>query len=142
MAYCLECNTKMPLVTVVPWEKRDGDVLCPDCTKKRHDEEQAAAAEIRSRIQVLTADHPEPYETLDSIFAIDGSTKALFQELNPQAAFEGVKQQLRVRCAELGGDAVIRCHFEYRNALADGVLGKKQSLEIFAYGTAVKLRAD
>jgi uncharacterized protein YbjQ (UPF0145 family) len=41
-------------------------------------------------------------------------------------------------CQQMGGDAVISCQFEYRNALADGLMGKKQAVEIFAYGTAIK----
>jgi uncharacterized protein YbjQ (UPF0145 family) len=41
---------------------------------------------------------------------------------------------------KLGGNAVICCMFEYRNAQAnEGFLGgKKQVIEILAYGTAVK----
>ena len=89
-------------------------------------------------ILISTGDIREPYEILDAIFAVDGSTESFFSELNPDEAFEDVKQQLRERCHRLGGHAVINCHFEYRNALADGFLGKKQALEIFGYGTAIR----
>lgn len=37
----------------------------------------------------------------------------------------------------LGGDAVVFCQFEYRNALGNGMFGPKQILEIFAYGTTI-----
>jgi uncharacterized protein YbjQ (UPF0145 family) len=39
---------------------------------------------------------------------------------------------------QLGGDVVVNCQFQYRNALADGIIGRNQSLEILAYGTAVR----
>lgn len=89
-------------------------------------------------IKVSTGGLGNAYEVLDAIFAIDSSTKGLLTELDPEKAFEGVKLQLRERCKVLGGHAVVHCQFEYRNALADGFLGKKQSLEIFGYGTAVR----
>jgi uncharacterized protein YbjQ (UPF0145 family) len=53
---------------------------------------------------------------------------------------EGVKQQLMNVCKKLGGDAVTNCQFEYRNALTPGMLGSKQTIEIFAYGTAIKFK--
>ncbi len=142
-AHCVSCDAKMPLVIMVPWKKVEGGVLCPQCAKRRGAEQDAAAAaaaaELQSQIPIIAGDHPGPYEVIDSIFAIDSAAEALFQGPDPGAAFDGVKQQLRVNCLELGGDAVINCSFEYRDALAGGVLGKKQCPEVFAYGTAVKL---
>ncbi len=140
---CVSCDAKMPLVIMVPWTKVESGILCPRCAKSRGAEHDAAAAAAAAKLQVhirvLTGDHPKPYEVIDSVFAIDSATEALFQGLDPGAAFDGVKQQLRVNCSELGGDAVINCSFEYRNVLAGGALGKKQGLEIFAYGTAIRL---
>lgn len=78
------------------------------------------------------------YEVIDTIFAIDGTNAGFFSGVDPNKAFDGVKRQLRDKCKALGADAVVFCQFEYRNALVDGLLGKKQALEIFAYGTAVK----
>jgi hypothetical protein len=78
------------------------------------------------------------YEVVDTIFAIDSSSAGFLSSVDPDKAFDGVKKQLREKCRALRGDAVAFCQFEYRNALADGFLGKKQALEIFAYGTAVK----
>jgi uncharacterized protein YbjQ (UPF0145 family) len=53
-----------------------------------------------------------------------------------------VKQQLRRSCHALGGDAVINCEFEYRVAIAPGLLASNQVVEIFAYGTAVRYKAQ
>ncbi len=78
------------------------------------------------------------YEVVDTVFAIDSSSAGFLSGVDPNKAFDGVKKQLREKCRALGGDAVAFCLFEHRNALADGFLGKKQALEIFAYGTAVK----
>ena len=79
------------------------------------------------------------YTIIDTIFAVDSNKQGFWSGVDPNKAFEGVKQQLAAKCKALGGDAVISCQFEYRNATADGVLSKKQVIEIFAYGTAVKL---
>ena len=46
---------------------------------------------------------------------------------------------LRKKASELGGHAVINCQFEYRVAVNKGFAGTKQVIEIFAYGTAVRL---
>jgi len=90
-------------------------------------------------IPVSTGNINKDYEVIDAIFALDSHKEGFFSgAANPEKAFDGVKEQLRKRCAELGGSAVISCQFEYRVALADGLLGKKQSIEIFAYGTAIR----
>ena len=90
-------------------------------------------------VPISTGNITKAYEIIDCIFALDSHKEGFFSgAANPGKAFDGVKSQLRQRCSELGGDAVISCQFEYRNALADGVFGKKQAIEIFAYGTAVK----
>ncbi|QYX30812.1 heavy metal-binding domain-containing protein [Sphaerospermopsis torques-reginae] len=91
-------------------------------------------------IIIATGDIKEKYDILEAIFALDSHTEGFLSSANPGRAFDGVKQQLRQICKSLGGDAVINCQFEYRVALADGFLGKKQAFEIFAYGTAVKIK--
>ena len=75
---------------------------------------------------------------VDCIFALDCTQETLFTSTNPALAFDGVKKQLKEQCLELGGQAVISTQFEYRSALADGFLGKKNAIEIFAYGTVVR----
>lgn len=85
-------------------------------------------------------DEQVEYEIIDAIFAIGSTTQGFFSGLDPNKAFEGVKDELRKRCAALGGQAVVNCQFQYRVALADGAFGsKKQVIELFAYGTAVRI---
>lgn len=89
-----------------------------------------------SKILIATGNLNEDYEIIDVIFALDSSTAGWFTGANPDKAFDNVKNQLRSRCAQLGGQAVINCQFEHRIA----VDGKRQVVEIFAYGTAVRLK--
>ncbi|MBD2847069.1 heavy metal-binding domain-containing protein [Paenibacillus sp. IB182496] len=77
-------------------------------------------------------------EVIDTIFAIDSHKEGVFKSADPNLAFEGVKNQLKQRAAQLGGHAVISCQFEYRVAQASGMMGTKQVIEIFAYGTVVR----
>lgn len=88
---------------------------------------------------ITTGNINSNYTIIDTIFAMDSHKEGFFSSADPNKAFEGVKTQLSKKCAALGADGVICCQFEYRNALGDGVLSKKQVIEIFAYGTAVKL---
>ena len=92
------------------------------------------------KIVITTGSVPQNFKIIDAIFAMDSHQESwLFSSsADPARAFDGVKKQLRERCEALGGDAVVNCQFEYRNAIGDGLIGKKQVIEIFAYGTAVK----
>lgn len=89
---------------------------------------------------ISTGDIRENYSIIDTIFAMDSHKEGFFSGTDPNKAFEGVKMQLSKKCQSLGGDAVINCQFEYRVALGDGLMSKKQVIEIFAYGTVVKLQ--
>ena len=90
-------------------------------------------------LPITTCDTSINYKVIDTLFAIDSHKESFFgAAADPSKAFEGVKNQLRQQCTELGGDAIISCQFEYRNAVHDGFAGAKQIIEIFAYGTAVK----
>ena len=91
-----------------------------------------------SNILVVTGDLNQDYIILDSIFAMDSHKESFWKMADPSKAFEGVKGQLKKKAGAIGGDAIINCMFEYRVAEADGFMGKKQVMEIFAYGTAVK----
>ncbi len=93
-----------------------------------------------NNILITTSGLNVEYEIIDSIFALDSSTAGIFFGADPNIAFKKVKEQLRKKCEQLGGDAVINCQFEYRVALNNGLLGSKQVIEIFAYGTAVRLQ--
>lgn len=78
------------------------------------------------------------YEVLDTIFALGSGEAGVFTRA-PDNAFKGLKTELVSKCKALGGNAVIFCQFEYRITLNDGLFGKKQGIEIFAYGTAVRM---
>ena len=80
------------------------------------------------------------YEVLDVVFAFDSHKEGFLSSASPDKAFDGVKKHLIDKCKSIGGDAVLNCQFEYRNALADGLISKKQVIEIFAYGTIVKFK--
>lgn len=92
-----------------------------------------------NNILITTSDLKEDYEIIDAIFALDSCTEGVFKSADPNKAFDKVKEGLRKKCAELGGHAVINCEFEYRVAISQGLMGAKQVIEIFAYGTAVRL---
>ena len=90
-------------------------------------------------ILVTTSDLKEEYEIVDAVFALDSCTAGFFRGADPNKAFDKVKDALRKKASELGAHAVICCQFEYRIALESGIIGNKQVVEIFAYGTAVRL---
>jgi len=92
-------------------------------------------------ILITTGDIKEPYEILDAIFALDFHKESFFGgSADPAKAFDKVKDKLRVVCKNMGGDAIVNSQFEYRVASAEGLFGgAKQVIEIFAYGTAVKI---
>lgn len=79
------------------------------------------------------------YEVIDPVFVIGGAKEGMFSKIDPFKAFEDVKGLLRDSCKNMGGDAVLFCQFEYRDAVT-GIVGSKQALEILAYGTVVKIK--
>lgn len=92
-----------------------------------------------NNILISTGDIKEDYEVIDAIFALDSCKEGILKGADPSQAFDKVKMALRNKCAQLCGDAVINCQFEYRVALSQGFGSPKQVVEIFAYGTAVRL---
>jgi hypothetical protein len=122
-------------------------------TNPRYDRRQKLIEEKRQRdarierlekddpnywVKVITSGLNERYEIIDSVFAMDSHAGGFLSAANPEKAFAGVKKELRQKALEIGGNAVINCAFEYRVAVGDGILGAKQVMEIFAYGTVVK----
>ncbi len=95
---------------------------------------------MSNKVIICTGGLNKPYQIIDTIFAMDSNTaKGWASQANPGKAFEGVKAALEKECKKLGGNAVIDCQFEYRNAVEAKLIGKdNQVIEIFAYGTAVK----
>ena len=95
---------------------------------------------MNSNILITTGDIHEDYEIIDAVFALDSCQQGFFTGADPNKAFDKVKEGLRKKAASLGGHAVINCQFEYRVAVSSGGFGSsKQVIEIFAYGTAVRL---
>ena len=94
--------------------------------------------EPNAHVLVITGELNTDCQIIDSVFAMDSSTEGLFSGADPGKAFAGVRRQLRETAISLGGDAVINCIFEYRVAVSQGLMGSKQVMEIFAYGTAVR----
>ena len=92
-----------------------------------------------NNILVTTSDLKEEYEIVDAIFALDSCTAGFLHGADPNKAFDKVKDALREKAKELGAHAVICCQFEYRVAVDSGIMSSKQVIEIFAYGTAVRL---
>jgi hypothetical protein len=74
---------------------------------------------------VLTGDIQCSDEVIDSVFAIDSSTGGFLPWCKSKRRIRGSQRQLRQACCALEGDAVIFCLFQYRNAVADGMVGAK-----------------
>ena len=88
---------------------------------------------------ISTGNLNQAYTIIDTIFAMESHKESFFKSADPNKAFEGVKKALATKCEQLGGNAVINCQFEYRVAVDSGLIGNKQVMEIFAYGTAVRV---
>ena len=83
----------------------------------------------------------QSFEVLDVIFVVHGEESGGFLGgggIDFEKAFDSVKGLLAEKARSLGADAVIGCDFEQRIAVSDG-MSNKQVLEIFGFGTAVKL---
>jgi hypothetical protein len=102
--------------------------------------EEAVRNERFSKIKVSTSSVTQPFEIVDIIFAFDSHKEGFLENgADPTKAFVKVVNRLRSICADLGGDAVINCQFDYRYAVGSSLVGNaKQVIEIYAYGTAVK----
>jgi|TARA_B110000967_G_C18804855_1_gene520442 hypothetical protein len=93
--------------------------------------------EPNANILVITGDLNMNYQIIDSVFAMESHSGMIFGG-DPSKAFGGVRAQLREKAIAVGGNAVINCAFEYRVSVEAGLLGAKQVMEIFAYGTVVR----
>jgi uncharacterized protein YbjQ (UPF0145 family) len=92
-----------------------------------------------THVAVVTSGICQEYDVIDSIHEL-ASQDAGFAGHDLNSIFEKVKNKLRERCLQLGGDAVIDCHFSERSAHSGGLVAT-QVIEMWAYGTVVKLRA-
>lgn len=84
---------------------------------------------------ITTGDLKENYSIIDTVFAIGGDKAGFFSSANVDKAFDVVKTELSKKATALGGNALINCTFDYRIA----VDGKKQVIELWGYGTVVKV---
>ena len=87
---------------------------------------------------ISTTNINDKYEVIDTVFVLQSESAEDFLSggIDTDAAFDGVKSLLSDKAQELGADAIIGCDFEQR--IANDALGT-QVLEIFAFGTAVKI---
>lgn len=151
MAKCNICDKKIGFLAQEFWDD-EGKRLCEECSDKlelekeqiRQQQEKRAKdrSEAISKVMLTTGGIQHPYEILDVIIAIEGHEAGYFDSANPAKAFDGVKKQLRTIAYDMKADVVVHCQFEYRVAAERGLFGSKQAIEIFAYGTAVKLKKN
>lgn len=101
-------------------------------------ENDSAKGPTKAQILVTTGPVPGRYEIIDTVFALESSPEKVLRSDHVDEAFSKVLAAIRERCRSIGGDAVIYTQFEYRSAV-DGIFGKAQVMEFFAYGTAVRI---
>ena len=125
----------------------EGKEVCTDCYKEvtaQKEEQRRLKQEQRnqaiSKIILSTGNLNVPYEIVDTVITVSAHQAGYFDAANPSTAFDGVKTSLRTLAYDMGADAVICCEFDYRVGAERGLLGSQQFVEIFAYGTAVKLK--
>ena len=88
---------------------------------------------------ISTTNINDNYEVIDTVFVLHSEEAGGFLGtggIDTDSAFDGVKSLLSAKAEGLGADAVIGCDFEQR--ISNDALGT-QVLEIFAFGTAVKI---
>lgn len=88
---------------------------------------------------LTTTDLKSDYEIIGPIFSLASSTKN-WGMLDIDAAFDDSRENLKSIAMSNGANGVIGLQFEHRAALEQGWTKQKQVLEIFAYGTAVKVK--
>jgi len=85
-----------------------------------------------------TGDIKRDYEIIDLVFAYGDSTaEGCFGNCTPSQAYEKAAQILGHNAMGKGANAVINVRFDFRVAQD---YRNKQVFEVFAYGTAVKVK--
>ena len=90
---------------------------------------------------ICTPTISQKYEIIDTVFALHGEEAGGFLgtgSVDVEKGLQYIKSALAEKARAVGADAVIGVDFEHR-AAAGGVMGDKQVLEFFAYGTAVSI---
>ncbi len=150
MANCVRCNKKFGLLEIKRFINPLGNqaycVSCYEIIQKQEGEEEEECNQAISTVILTTGDIKHPYEILDVIVTVAAHQAGYFDAANPSSAFGGIKMALRKIAYDMGANTVIHCQFEYRVGAGQGLLsrylGGKQFVEIFAYGTAVKLKSE
>ena len=106
--------------------------------------------EAASGVVVTTGDIKAEYEIVDVIFQLgqdEGNALGQlfggdFSGSSSEGAFEAAVQALKIKAHQIGADHVVHAGFNQRMATAANALSKgvHQVAEVFAYGTAVKVK--
>lgn len=90
---------------------------------------------------ISTTNINDNYDVIDVIFNLHTVEPKGFLGsggLNTEEGFNGAKAALIEKARSRGGDAIIGCEFDVRVAVSG--MANKQVLEIFSWGTVVKIR--
>lgn len=90
---------------------------------------------------ISTTNINENYDVIDVIFNLHTVEPKGFLGsggLNTEEGFNSAKAALIEKARSRGGDAIIGCEFDVRVAVSG--MANKQVLEIFTWGTVVKIR--
>ena len=90
-----------------------------------------------NEIVISTGNIANNYEIIDVICAHFSESISSFDDVDQNKIFENAKSALKVKCAEVGGQAVINCRFEHQTRVVNNI---KKIFEVYAYGTAIKLK--
>lgn len=100
----------------------------------------ASKAQAPQSVLLSTGEIGVPYDVIDAVFAYGSSSDGFLKTANPLEAYQKVASVLKERAAAAGADAVTFATFDYRVAAGTGCGGGK-AFEVFAYGTAVRIRS-
>jgi len=82
----------------------------------------------------------EEYETIGLVVGFASSRQTWRGTVDVPKAYKASLQSLVESARARGADGVIHVSFQNRVAIGPGCAGSKQVFEVFAWGTAVKLR--
>jgi hypothetical protein len=88
-------------------------------------------------VVLSTGDIPGRYDIIDLVFAHASSNESPLEGVPFAEVFTTVKGRLAQQAGQLGANAVIHIHFDFRTAKT--VMELPRSFEVFASGTAVRI---
>jgi len=98
---------------------------------------QVPSLQSSAHILLSTGDIRDKYEIVDLVFAHGSTAEGALKDVEPPQAFQILADWLGQTALKAGANAVIHIRFDFK--IAQGFLGNR-AFEVFAYGTAVKLR--